>query len=94
MTKGEPHIDYSKFDTIRIGNEIAFKIIANEPRRPNYNAALRHALALNGPEYTVTLACDILGIDEQEARAIIARLSATKSDDIVSPHEQNERERG
>lgn len=92
MTKGEPHIDYTKFDTIKIGNEIAFKIIANEPRRPNYSATLRHAFAIRGTEYAVALACDLLGIDYQEARAVIARLSTSKTDDFVWSHEHHNSE--
>lgn len=93
MTKGEPHIDYSKFDTITIGNEIASKIIAKGPR-PNYNATLRHVLAMQGHWDAEQLAMRLLGIDYPDALKIIARLSTTKADDIVSPHEQNERERG
>lgn len=93
MTKGEPHIDYSKFDTITLGNEIASKIIAKGPR-PNYNATLRHALATGGIEYAVALACDLLSLDYTSACRAVHKLSITRPDDIVSPHEQNERERG
>lgn len=88
MTKGEPHIDYRQFDTIKIGNAMAQRIITKGPR-PNYSATLRHALTRNGTEHAVALACDLLSLDHKDACTVIARLSTSKPDDVWSPHDRD-----
>lgn len=87
MTKGEPHIDYTKFDTIKLGNDMAERIKAKGPR-PNYSATLRHTLAKSGVHDATALACQLLGINHADACMVIARLSSTKPDDIWSPHDR------
>lgn len=89
MTKGEPHIDYNKFDTIKIGNDMAERIKAKGPR-PNYSATLRHALTNNGVHAACELAERLLGINDASARAVIKNLSNSKPDDVWSPHDREE----
>lgn len=89
MTKGEPHIDYSKFDTVALGNRMAQQIIAKGPQ-PNYDATIRHTLNTAGVHDATALASQLLGIDYAAACMVIARLANTKPDNIVSPHEQND----
>lgn len=72
-------------DTVTVGNRLAREIIAKGPQ-PNYNATLRHAMATNGPKAAMLIAVDLLKVSETVAWGIIAKLSTTKPDDIVSPH--------
>jgi hypothetical protein len=70
--------------SVILGNRIAAKIAKGKPIRAN--AALRHAIAMQGPVNAARLATELLGVTPEAARALVERLQRTPANDIVSPY--------